>query len=201
MGVFLLVAHADIARRTMGLAFLLACAAPLHSQTYVEAGGGFNYTAGGLPGRILGSRMYQTGFNLRASVGRTLTPRVGVRLDAFTLLDMEKRVSVTMYAPPCLPDVVCPAAGVPRGTLDDGRVTGVAANARVNIDARGVFYVIGGAALFHNNELHLGVLAGTGIAIPVGDRLRAFAEARWLGPLSSRAMKRSVVPLTLGLRW
>ena len=70
----------------------------------------------------------------------------------------------------------------------------------MNIDPRGILYLVGGAGLFSANKLQSGLSAGAGLTVPVGRRLRGFAEARWLGPLGSRAVASWVVPITIGLR-
>ena len=178
---------------TVGLLFLLACASPLPGQTFVEIGGGWNEV---MPKEAHGD-FWATGYNLRASIGRAVTPRLGVRVDAFTLFQFEPNVPIDQYQP-CSTSS-CTATH--HDAIDDGRVVGAAANGLVNIDRRGIVYVIGGAALFRNNEMHLGVLAGAGLAVPLGVKLRAVAEARWLGPLSSRGLNRSMLPITIALRY
>ncbi len=178
--------------RTLTLALLLACASPLRGQMFVEGAGGSNVV---MPEQAHGD-FWSTGYNLRASVGRVVTPRVSVRLDAYSLFQFERKVEVRMYQP-CATDF-CSTVNY---AFDEGRVVGAAANALFNIDARGIVYAIGGATLFRNNGLRLGVLAGAGIAVPVGPRLRAVAEARVLGPLSHRAAHHSIVPITIGFRY
>jgi hypothetical protein len=75
----------------------------------------------------------------------------------------------------------------------------------VNVDPRGIFYVIGGAGLYEvygpATELHLGVSAGAGTAVPVGARLRAVVEAHWHGLLGATSGSPWLVPVTVGLRY
>jgi len=194
IGVSAGAARSAIATCVMALVLLLACASPLSAQIFVEGGGGWNYVP--LPPSTTGNVLRPHGFNLRAAIGRSVTPRIRVRVDAFTIRFNDK-IPVYPYQPcsslDCTP--------VENKAHYEGNVSGVAATGLVNVDPRGVFYLVGGAGLFSANELHLGVTAGAGLAIPIGARLRAFAEARWIGPFSTRAVAPSIVPITVGLRY
>lgn len=174
-----------IASCLMGLALLLASASPLGAQIFVEGGGGW-------------TRVPQTathgGINLRAAIGRALSPRVRVRVDAF-MIQFSDKIPVYPYSCP-FSDCV----DVQHATHYDGVINGVAATSLVNIDPRGILYVLGGASHLFANEKHLGLTAGVGLTVPIGVRLRAFAEVRWMA-FSTSYMPPSAVPVTVGLRY
>jgi hypothetical protein len=164
------------------LGCLLVCPAPARAQTFVELGGGWNVPAGASHG----------GSNFRASLGWQVAPNFRWRIDAFT----NQFDYTTTNTFPC-PSVGC---GVP-----SERVNGLTANGLVNVDPRGIFYVIGGAGLYdvetQTTELHFGVSAGAGIAVPVVSHLRAVVEARWNGLLGATSGPPWLVPITIGLRY
>ncbi|MHB0962990.1 MAG: hypothetical protein ACYC5V_07280 [Gemmatimonadaceae bacterium] len=184
---------------------LLACASPVGAQVFVEGGGGWNH----VPPHpaTTGSVFRPHGFNLRAAVGRVITPRVRVRVEAFTI-QFNDKIPVYTYLP-----CVSYCAPVDHEARYEGNASGVAATGLVNVDSRGVFYVVGGAGLFFNadaisrfdaslmSELRLGVVAGAGLTVPIGGRLRGFAEARWNGPFGNRAVAPWIVPVIVGLRY
>jgi hypothetical protein len=188
------VARAGISKCMMRLLLLLACASPLRAQTFVEVGGGWNYVP--LHPSTTGNVLRPHGFNLRGAIGRVITPRVRVRVDAFTV-QFNDKIPVYPYQPCSSLD----CAPVQHEAYYAGSVSGVAANGLVNIDPHGVVYLVGGVGLFSANELHLGVSAGAGLTVPVGLRLRGFAEARWIGPFNRRAVASWAVPITVGLRY
>ena len=187
------------------LVALLACASPVGAQVFVEGGGGWDH----VPPHpsTTGSVFRPHGINLRAAVGRVITPRVRARVEAFTI-QFNDRIPVYAYQP-CASD----CAPVDHEARYEGNASGVAATGLVNVDSRGVFYVVGGVGLFFDadavsrfgaslkRKLRLGVVAGAGLTVPVGARLRAFAEGRWNGPFGNRAVAPWVVPVTVGLRY
>lgn len=197
---------AKIANCIIAVAVFLACASPLTAQTFIEAGGGWNYVP--LLPSTTGDALKPHGLNLRAAIGRTITPRVRLRVDAFTL-QFNDKIPVNFYLRCTFP--ICSTAA--HEAAYEGNVSGMAVNALVNMDRRGLFYLVGGAGLFFDadavfkfdvplkSELRLGVTAGAGFTVPLGARLRGFAEARWNGPFGSQNLAPWIVPVTLGLRY
>lgn len=209
MGAKTVIARPGIAPCIMGLVLLLACAAPLGAQIFVEGGAGWNHVPvqPSTTGRVLEPH----GFNLRAAIGKAITPRVRVRVDAFTIQFTDNdNVQVCPYSPDSFPG----CGSLQHESSYSGNVSGMTATALVNLDRRGFTYVVGGAGMFFDadvvfkyhyplrGELRLGVSAGAGLSVPVGPRLRAFAEARWNGPFRSNNIEAPwIVPVTLGLRY
>lgn len=190
------------ARVALGLAGLLACAAPARAQSFAELGGGWNY-----PAPAAGLDAYSHGYNVRASLGHRLAPRVRVRFDASVSWFDEK----LQWYPPC-PYPGCNGPAFQHGTA---YVAALSANWLVNVDPRGILYGIGGAGVydvdgyngFQQNGVTLGVSAGAGIAVPVGGGLRAFVEARYhvlridQVLLGTTARPPWIVPVTFGVRF
>lgn len=176
----------------IGLGGQLVCAPAASAQTFVEFGGGWNYLAPASTGNN-----YVRGFNIRASVGRQFAPNLRWRIDAFR----SEFDNTVQYVPPC-PPPGCTHLYYEKQSVS---VTGLTANGLVNVDPRGIFYVIGGAGLYvadaSSSELHLGVAAGAGIAVPLGARLRAVVEGRWHGLLGATDGPPWLVPITVGLRF
>jgi len=176
----------------IGLACHLICAPAASAQTFVELGGGWTYLAPAPAGES-----YSRGFNIRASVGRQIAPHFRWRIDAFR----SEFDATRQYYPPCPPPGCTHLYYETRSVS----VTGLTANGLVNVDPRGVVYVTGGAGLYAadatSSELHLGVSAGAGIAVPLGARLRAVVEGRWHGLLGATDGPPWLVPITVGLRF
>ena len=181
------------------LAGLLVCPAPARAQTFVELGGGWNYV-----GPVAASGpFYDSGTNLRASIGWQVAPNCRWRIDAFTnQFDLK-----TGIPRPC-PSFGCSGPGYDI-QFESERVSWLTANGLVSVDARGMLYVIGGAGLYGayeasvrpSTEWHFGVSAGAGIAVPVATHLRAFVEARWHGLFGDTAGPSQLAPITVGLRY
>jgi len=185
MGVSARPARSSISHCIVGLVFVLACASPLGAQIFVEGGGGWTYPQ---------QSASQGGYNLRAALGRAITPRVRVRLDAF-MMRFNDKIPVYPYSCPSFDCVY-----VQHETLHEGRVGGVAATGLLNIDPHGILYVLGGATHLFANERHPGLTAGAGLTVPVGVRPRVFAEARWM-TFSTRYFAPRAVQITVGLRY
>jgi hypothetical protein len=170
----------------VSLGCLFACPAPARAQAFVELGGGWNAPTSVSSG----------GSNFRASIGWQVEPSFRWRIDAFT----NQFDAKTSIAYPC------PSFGCSPGLLaPPERVNGLTANGLVSVDQRGVFYLIGGAGLYdveqQTTELHFGVSAGAGIAVPVAPHVRAVVEARWHSLLGATAGPTWLVPITVGLRF
>jgi hypothetical protein len=168
------------------LALLLAGASPLGAQVFVEGGGGWTYVQ---PSASRG------GYNLRAAIGRAVTPRVRVRVDAF-MIQFNDKIPVCAYQPSDSLD----CSYTQDQALFDGKVSGVAATGLLDIDRRGILYVLGGVTHVFANERNLGVTAGAGLTAPAGVRARVFAEARWM-TFSTRYLAPRAVQLTFGFRY
>ena len=174
------------------LGCLLLWPAQARAQTFVELGAGLNYVA-----PVPSNASYGSGSNLRASIGWQVAPNFRWRIDAFSSqFDVKPKVNLP-----------CPASGCsgPGYSFQSERVSGVTANGLVNVDMRGIFYVIGGAGLYNvhaqTTDWLFGVSAGAGIAVPMGSRLRAVVEARWHGLLGATSGPPWLVPITVGFRY
>lgn len=172
------------------LGCLLVCPAPACAQAFVELGGGWNYVA-----PVPNLESYSNSLNARASIGWQVAPNFRWRIDAFT-----NQFHITGFALPC-PAFGCSGPGY---SFQSEAVNGLTANGLVNVDPRGIVYVIGGAGLYdvhaQTTERHFGVSAGGGLAVPVAAHLRAVIEARWHGLFGATSGPTWLVPITLGLR-
>jgi hypothetical protein len=82
-------------------------------------------------------------------------------------------------------------------------------NGIVELDPRGIFYLIGGAGLEeafghgirNYNETHLAALFGAGFAVPIGKRLRAVLEGQFHQTFGATAGTPWFVPVTIGVRY
>ena len=174
------------------LGCVLVSPAPARAQTFVELGGGWNYVA-----PVPSSVNYGKGVNVQASIGWQVAPNLRWRIDALTSqFDVKSTVPL-----PC-PSFGCSGPGY---SFQHERVNGLTADALVNVDSRGLLYLVGGAGLYgvttQTTAWHFGAAAGAGIAIPVARHLRAFVEARWHGLAGVTAGPPWLVPVTVGLRY
>jgi hypothetical protein len=181
---------------TLSLAYLFFCPRPLSGQTFFELAGGWNNLA---PAPQL--KRYTHGFNARASIGRQLTPRFQLRFDAFTS-QFDETTTVYFY-PPCAFGVVCHA--MPSYFGQSMGIAALTANGLVDVDSRGMFYLIGGVGFYDTYgalpTLSTGASVGAGISIPIRARLRVFAEARDHFLFGANSQPPWLVPITLGLRY
>jgi len=174
-----------------GIGCLLVCPAPSRAQAFVELGGGWNYVA------PVASVTSSHGSNFRASLGWQVAPNFRWRIDAFTSqFDAKSALSL-----PCPSDGCAPSA-----YIHSEQVNGLTVNGLVDVDPRGILYLIGGAGLYDSQlptpeEWHVGVSAGAGIAVPVASHLRAVVEARWHGLLGATSGPTWLVPVTVGFRY
>ena len=179
-------------RLLRGIAMAAVVASPLRAQTFIELGAGWSSISAAPVGQV-----YDGGFNLRASIGRPVTSRVSVRLDLFINSFTDK----TQLFPPC-PYPGCTQNYYAESSGGEG---GLTANALVNVDPRGIFYLTGGTGLydlyFGPARLRWGVSAGAGVAVPVGKSVRIFAEARDHVLLGGDHGPSKLIPVTVGVRW
>lgn len=174
---------------------MVACPSPARAQAFVELGGGWNYVtpAAATPH----GDTYGHGLNARVSVGRELAPNFRMRID---VLGIQFDHNVQYYPP-------CPAPGCTRSYYDvqSNSVVGVTVNGLLNVDPRGILYIVGGPGVYDafvpSAELHLGVSVGAGVAVPIRAGLRAFAEARWHHLFGGAAAPSQFLPITVGLRY
>jgi hypothetical protein len=172
------------------LGFFL-CASPIRAQTFIEFGGGWNYIA-----HAPGLDAYTHGFNLRASYGWKLSPRLRFRIDGFT---SQFGDSLRIISPEGLADA----------RIATTNVTGLTANWLLSLDPHGVVYVIAGAGFYdasgrsdvHQDGLNVGLSGGAGLTLPIGPRLRAFAEARDHLMLGQGSQPPWIAPITIGFRY
>ncbi len=181
----------------VGIGCLLFCATPVGAQTFIEVGGGSNYLAPPPAGQSYGH-----GFNVRASIGRQFTPDFLIRFDAFTNQFAE---TVPLVSRLNNPGPVCNGCPPPVYSRPYNGIAGLSASGLVNVDARGMFYVIGGAGFYDTYggapRLSTGVSAGAGVSVPVGGRFRAFVEAREHFLFGANSQPPWLVPITVGLRY
>jgi hypothetical protein len=164
------------------------------AQSFVELGAGWNYYAPAAQ-----PESYRQTYNIRASIGQQISPRVLIRFDA---LVNQFQQQVFRGGEPC-PFASC----APQYISQVGGITALTANALVNVDERGIFYISGGSGIYDTNansdpaKVSIGVSAAIGITVPVGVRLRAFLEARDHIMLASGSQPPWFVPITFGLRF
>ena len=155
--------------RRFALGCLLTIPATVSAQTIVEIGGGWNY-----PGTGPSTQSYTAGWTARASVGGQLAPNFLIRVDGI----MSQFVTSVQFLPPC----AFPGCTHAFYNKESVSIVGVMANGILNVDRRGIFYLIGGVGAYDVNaqdhDLQVGLSAGAGIAVPLGTRLRAVGEAR-----------------------
>ena len=187
-------------RALVALSLTLAFPHATRAQTFVEVAGGSNE----LP-PAPGSGSYSHGFNARASIGRELDSRFSLRLDAFT--STFTRADSTQFFPPCaFPGCTQSYYSVQHQSFG---AAGLTMNGLMNLDPRGVFYLIAGTGVIdafgHTpsgyNELHLAASGGAGIAVPIGVRMRLVVEAQFRGLLGASSVTPWVLPLTIGVRY
>jgi hypothetical protein len=132
---------------------------------------------------------------MRASIGWQISPEFSWRIDLFT---NQFDVTSHVVAP-------CPSFGCLMNAPHSESVSGLTANGLLNLDSRGIAYLIGGAGLYHvqtaDADWGFGLSAGAGIAVPVAPHVRVFAEAAWHGLLGLTPGPSSIVPITIGLRF
>jgi hypothetical protein len=159
---------------------------------FVEAGGGWNFTAPASFGDN-----YTHGYSLRLSYGREVAPHLLLRVDAHRN-EFDHRVQ---FYPPCAP----PGCSGPYFYTVPVAITGVTASGMLNIDRRGIFYATAGGGLYvvdaGGREAHFGASAGAGIAIPILGRLRAVVEGRYHALFGATNGPPWILPVTLGLRY
>jgi hypothetical protein len=181
-------------------ACLLACPRPTGAQTFVEFAGGWNYVG---PAPTPGSESYTHGFNVRASIGRPISSRLLLRLDAFTSRFDETTTTYTYPPGPCAFGVAC--TPIPSYVVQSQGVAGLTANGLVNVDPRGMFYLVGGAGVYDTYggpaRWNLGASAGAGISVPINTRLHLVVEARFHQLLGATYGPLRVLPITVGLRY
>ena len=178
-------------RNAACLGCLVVSAMPARAQTFVGLSGGWNYVA-----PVPLSASYSRGWNVQASIGWHVTTNFLWRIDA-----LASQFDITAASQPC-PLIGCSGPGY---SFRHEVVNGLVANALVNIDSRGLFYLIGGAGLYdvttQTKAWHFGGSAGAGVAIPVAAHLRAVVEARWHGLVGSTVGPPWLVPVTIGIRY
>jgi hypothetical protein len=176
----------------VSLGCLLVCPSAARAQMFVELGAGLNFVSP-VPSGV----SYGNGFNFQGSIGWRVEPRVRLRVDVLTS-PFDVRSTVTQ---PC-PSFGCSGPGY---SYNSESVNGLIANALLDLDERGILYLIGGAGLYdvhtQSTERLIGMSAGAGLALPMGPRLRAVVEARWHGLLGATSGPSSLVPITVGLRY
>ena len=178
--------------RIFALVCLLAIPATVSAQTIVELAGGWNYLGTGPLGVP-----YTHGWTARVSVGPQLASNFLLRIDGI----LSQFVDSVQFFPPC----AFPGCSHAYYNAETVNIVGVVANGTLNVDRRGIFYLIGGVGAYDVNardhDLHMGLSAGAGIAVPVGAGLRAVAEARWNGLLGGTTGPSWFAPITFGLRY
>jgi hypothetical protein len=173
--------------------FLFAVPAPARAQTFGELGGGWSYLS---PSNAFTN--WTPGWNLRASIGWQIAPGFRWRIDAFTNQFSAKEQG--------LPEP-CPVSGCsgPDYQFQTESVIGLSVNGLVNVDPRGILYMVAGAGVDDVNTPRTqtcgDVSAGAGVAVPVGAHVRAVLEARWHSLLSFKPGPTGLVPVTFGLRF
>ena len=200
------------------IAALAACVGHVRSaaaQWIPEIAGGWSYRQAAPPNDGFHSDHYGLGFNARLSVGRRIADHLLLRLDAFVSQSSENDTTWLPGAEACIAasgcSVVWSANHLTKG------VAGLTMNAIVELDPRGVFYVIGGTgvdnayghtpagagdpATFSYNDVRLAASLGAGIALPIAAHLRATVEARVNRIIGATSGTQWFAPIAIGLRY
>lgn len=183
-----------VARVGLGLGCIATCPSWMRGQTFVEGGGGWSYVT---PGAAAQGGTYSHGVNAQISVGRVFTQRIRMRID---MLGAQFNHSVQYYPP-------CPFPGCSRAyyTRESNTIVGLVLSSVLNVDPRGILYLTAGPGMYEaflsSAELHIGVSAGAGVAIPLGHRLRAVTEVSWHDLFGRTTGPSWFAPITVGLRY
>jgi len=176
-----------------GLSLALSAVAPLHAQTFFEGGAGWTYVP---------EAASQTGSHFRMAVGREVSSGFALRVEA-SVITYDVTQPTWSYPNPC---PTAPCEPIPGTGHYAGSVVGIAGTGLVNLAPGGRIYLVGGAGLFFTEEVRrassrASLIGGLGFSLPITSGLRAFAEARVVGPFSTRAIAPQwVVPITIGIR-
>ncbi len=170
---------------------LLVTPSAARAQSFFEFGGGWDYFAPPPPGES-----FSEAHNIRASLGRKVSPHLLMRFDIIAN-QFQKREP--LLAP-------CPYPGCTGQLSQSGGITAFTGNVLFNLDEPGIFYLSAGGGIYDTNNrsaaiVNIGVSAGVGVAVPVGVRLRLFAEARDHVLLATGNQPPWFAPITIGLRY
>ncbi len=186
---------------SLGVALLLAYTPAALAQTFYGLAGGLNYS-----GPVPSGDSYSHGFAVQASVGRQLTRRLGVRLDAFA-----SRFDDSRPMPVCILILQPPPGCSASGFVKPVGVAGLTANGLVNVTPPGAgigMYLIagGGAYYLYQHPNAAGAVrpetsAGAGFTVSVSGRLQVFVEGRYHDLLGAPTQPTWLVPVTFGVRF
>lgn len=176
-----------------GLSFVLSASAPLRAQAFVEAGAGWTYVP---------NAASQTGSHFRLAFGREVASRFSVRVEGSVIL-YDVTQPTWSYPNPCTTPSCDPVPGTGHY---EGSVVGIAGTGLLYLTPAGRIYLVGGAGLFFTEDVsraasRASLIGGLGFWLPINNRLRAFSEARVIGPFSTAAVAPQwVMPFTIGIR-
>lgn len=184
-------------RLSIGAAMLgvLSVAGPsAQAQGFYEVGAGWSAVPSA---STSGDYRFGSGPYFRGAIGQSLNSRVRLRLDANAMVF---RLKTEIPVP-------CPSSGCAHPFYDT-HIRGTAAltaSGVIGVDPRETVYLIGGAGAYDAetqvNSLHVGVLAGIGIAVPVRSRHRATIEVTWHVLTPKTNGPAWLVPISLGYRF
>lgn len=183
-----------IVRLAVIIATLAIISVPARAQQFREIAAGWDAVASA-PASTTDE--YEPGPYLRGSIGTALTPRIRLRFDG-------EGMFFTLRSQLTLP---CPPAGCASSLRQDQMrgIVGLSANVLVGLDPREIVYLLGGVGPYETfaseNSLHIDGSLGAGVAIPVGNHFRVFAEAAWHGFLPTGSGPSWADPIALGIRF
>lgn len=195
-GMFLrmdsLAKRLSVATATLGVLSLAGSSA--HAQQFYEIGAGWSAVPSA---STSGDYRFSSGPYFRGAIGQSLNSRIRLRFDANAMVF---RLKTQIPVP-------CPSTGCAHPFYDT-HIRGTAAftaSGLISVDPRGTVYLIGGAGAYDAetqvNSLHVGVLGGAGIAVPIRSRHRATIELAWHGLAPKTNGPAWLVPVSLGYRF
>jgi hypothetical protein len=181
------------------LALLLGLSTAAAAQTYYGIAGGLSYAG---PADLLGTG--GQGFAAQASLGRELSSRFAMRVDALTsqFAFQQRQIAgyLCAYRSPCGPPPVVNTVGV----------VGLVASGVATVDppeSPVLMYLIAGAGTYYCYDhpsaagvVRMGVSAGAGFSVHVGPP-RLFVEGRYHDLFRAPSQPTWLVPVVFGIRF
>lgn len=183
-----------VVRLAAAVAMAGVLSVPASAQVYLEFSGGWNHVP--RQSSASGSVLDAHGSNVRGAVGKQVGPRFSLRVEvgAARFNDPVSLVSYSNCA-----TTSCGSSA--QASEYSGNVTSTFVTAALSTNTRVEGFLFAGVGAVTASGTHQGATFGTGLALPLHRRLKAVLDARWIGPLSSRAVAPWIVPVSIGLRY
>jgi len=183
-----------VVRLAVAVAMAGVLAVPASAQMYLEFSGGWNHVPP--QSSASGSVLDAHGSNVRGAVGKQIGPRFSLRLEVGAAR-FNDPVSLVSYSNCATPS--CDSAS--HASEYSGNVTSTFVTGVLSTNTRVEGFLLAGVGAVTASGTHQGATFGAGLALPLHGRLKAVLDARWIGPLSSRAVAPWIVPVSIGLRY